>query len=166
VINDKLCDDIEFKLGVRASSLKQKRGMPVVWLLQKRTLALMPQRISAPIMRELRQLRAKPRERLRYELALWKKMLPAMEENVPRNEVVQKLHIFLDAAKREQKLRTALSLLDRWIENQIASLNLRTTIRVLARNAKFDWQRLEKMPLALPIQSLAAETKRHPKKQR
>ena len=51
----------------KQTRLKQRQGMPVVWLLQERTVALMPQRISKPILSELRKLRRRPRERLRYQ---------------------------------------------------------------------------------------------------
>jgi transcriptional regulator with XRE-family HTH domain len=152
-VNDELCGDISMRIGVTGNSLKQKRGMPTA-LLQERTVALMPQGISEPILSELRKLRAQPRERLRYQLALWQKMFAEMDKSASREKIGEKLLIFLDAAAREQKHLVALSRLDRWIENQIASLNLRTTVKVIARSAKFDWQPFSKMPHVLPIQSL------------
>jgi transcriptional regulator with XRE-family HTH domain len=156
-INDELCDDIELRLGVKANSLKQKQGLPTVWLLQERTVALMPQRISEPILSKLRKLRRKPRERLRYQLALWKKMLPAMEEKAPRKEIVEKLLILLDAAAAERKHLTALLQLDRWIEDQIALLNLRKPIRIIAQKRG---QPFSKMSLVLPIGSLRSKKQR------
>jgi transcriptional regulator with XRE-family HTH domain len=156
-INDELADAIELQLGVRASSLKNEQGLPTVWLLQETTVALMmPQRISTPILSELRKLRAKPLERLRYQLALWRKMLPAMEEKAPRKEIVEKLLILLDAAARERKQLTTLSRLDRWIEDQIALLNLRRAVGLIAQKRG---QPLGTKPLVLPIGSL------RPKKQ-
>jgi transcriptional regulator with XRE-family HTH domain len=150
-IYDQLCDDIELQLGVRASSLKQEHGEPIVWLLQEQTVALMPQRISAPILSKLRKLRDKPLERLRYQLDLWKKMLPTIEARAPRKQVVEKLLILLDAAAQQRKQLTALSRLDRWIEDQIALLNLRKAVGLIAQKRS---QRLGKKPLVLPITAL------------
>jgi transcriptional regulator with XRE-family HTH domain len=150
-INDELCDDIELRLGVRASSLKQEGGRPVVWLLEERTIALMPQRISTPILSDLRKLRRRPRERLRYKIDLWKKMRATMEEKAPRKEIVEKLLILLDAAAREQKQLAVLWRLDRWIEDQIASLNLRTRVSIIVQKRG---QPFGKKPLVLPIGSL------------
>ena len=158
-IPDKLCDDIELKFGLRASSLKQREGLPVVWLFQEQTVAILPERISKPILKELRKLRAKPRERLRYQISLWKKMAPAMEENAPRKEVVEKLLVLLDAAATKRKQLRALWQLDHWIEDQIASLNLRDSISEAARKSGKRGV-LGTKPLVIPIKLLADSSKR------
>jgi transcriptional regulator with XRE-family HTH domain len=163
-INDTLCDDIAAKLGVTAKSLKEKRGMPRA-LLSEVVVWLMPVRIRERILPRLEKLQDQPRERLHYQLELWGKLLPAIEKSVDRKYFERKLGIFLDAAAREKKLRPVLLKLDRWIENQIASCNLRSTIKSLARNAKYDWRALDEWPINLPDQSLAGETGRPPKTQ-
>jgi transcriptional regulator with XRE-family HTH domain len=150
---DDLGDEIELKFGLRPGALKQKKGMPVVWLFQERTVVVLPQRISEPILKELRKLRDQPRERLRYQIDRWQKMLPAMEKNAPRNEVVDKLLMLLDAAASEQKQLSALWRLDRWIENQIASLKLREPIRIVAQK-RGKRGALGTKPLTLPLGSL------------
>jgi Helix-turn-helix. len=155
-INDELCDDIELQLGVRASSLKQKHGEPIVWLLQEQTVALMPRRISEPILKELRQLRNKPRERLRYQLALWQQMQPTMEEKAPRKELIEKLLIFLDAAAAKRTQLKALLRLDRFIEDQIAFFDLRKAIGSIAQK-RGRTLALGKKPLVIPFGVLAKQ---------
>jgi transcriptional regulator with XRE-family HTH domain len=123
-IPERFCDVIELEFGVRAGSLKQKQGLPVVWLFQEKTVVGMPQEIGEPILKKLRELRAKPRERLRYQIKLWKQMRPRMEDLAPRDDMLHKLDLFLAAAAAERKQLAALFQLDRWIEDQIASLKL------------------------------------------
>jgi hypothetical protein len=78
-------------------------------------------------------------------------MRATMEEKAPRKEIVEKLLILLDAAAREQKQLAVLWRLDRWIEDQIASLNLRTRVSIIVQKRG---QPFGKKPLVLPIGSL------------
>jgi transcriptional regulator with XRE-family HTH domain len=150
----RVCDEIELQFGVKANSLKQRQGFPVVWCLEERTIALMPQRISGPILKELRKLRGKPRERLRYQINRWKEMLPRMEEKAPRDDTLHKLQILLDAAAAKHKQMSALFQLDRWIEDQIVSLNLREAVVSIAQK-RGKRGALGTKPMVLPIGSLA-----------
>lgn len=153
-IYDQLCDDIALRLGVIAESLKQERGMPTA-LLGKKTIAAMTDRATgAAILSELRRLEHRPRKRLRYQIDRWRKMLPAIKASIRSQDILRKLFVFVEAAGREKKELTALCQLDRWIENQVAAFNLRTTVKVVAQCRGFDWRPFnETLLLALPILS-------------
>jgi transcriptional regulator with XRE-family HTH domain len=160
LLTDELCDDIELKFGIKPGSLKQKQGVPVVWLFEEATVAILPERISAPILKELRKLRGKPRERLRYQISRWEEMRPAMEEKAPQKEIIEKLLIVLIAAAKERKQLTALWRLDRWMENQIVSLDLRKSLASTIQKCKHTPGVLGKQPLVIPIKLLADSPKR------
>jgi hypothetical protein len=151
---DGLCDDIELRFGIRPGSLKQKQGVPIVWLFEEPTVAIMPEQTSKPILKELRRLRDKPRERLRYQIALWEKMRPAMEENAPQKEVIEKLLIMMIAASKERKQLTALWRLDRWMEEQIVSLDLRESLRSTIRKCEHAPGILGKQPLVISMRAI------------
>jgi transcriptional regulator with XRE-family HTH domain len=158
LLTDELCDDIELKFGIKPGSLKRKQGVPVVWLFEEATVAILPKRISALILKKLRKLRSKPRDRLRYQISLWKEMAPAMEKRAPREEVVAKLQVLLDAAAAERKHLTTLWQLDRWIEDQLASLS-HNSISEAARRSGIRGV-LGKQPITLPLGSLIKQSGR------
>jgi transcriptional regulator with XRE-family HTH domain len=161
---DELCDDIELRFGIRPGSLKQKQGVPIVWLFEEPTVAIMPEQTSKPILKELRRLRDKPRERLRYQIGLWEKMRPAMEENAPQKEVIGKLLIMMIAASKERKQLTALWRLDRWMEEQIASLNLRDSLRSTIRKCEHTPGILGKQPLVILMRAIKSQPSRRRKR--
>ena len=158
LLTDELCDDIELKFGIKPGSLKQKQGVPVVWLFEEATVAILPKRISKSILKELRRLRSNPRSRLRYQISRWKEMAPAMEKHAPREEVVAKLQVLLDAAAAERKHLAMLWRLDRWIEDQLASLS-HNSISETARKSGIRGV-LGKRPITLPLGSLVKQSRR------
>jgi transcriptional regulator with XRE-family HTH domain len=161
---DELCDDIELKFGIKPGSLKQKQGVPVVWLFEEATVAILPKQISEPILKDLRKLRGQPRERLRYQISRWKKMRPAMEERAPQKEIIEKLLIVLIAASRERKQLTALWRLDRWMENQIVSLDLQESLRSVIRKREHTPGVLGRQPFVISMGALKPQPSRRRKR--
>jgi len=158
-INDELCDDIALRLGVTARSLKQERGMPRALLEEKRIAAITDRETGAAIISELR-LRRGTRERLRFQVDRWRKMLPAIEGSIQSQDIVlRKLFLFLKVSvtHQEKKHLSVLRQLDRWIEDQTERFGLRTIVKALA---KFDWRPFNEMVL-LDLPFVAAQKSGH-----
>jgi transcriptional regulator with XRE-family HTH domain len=123
-LNDNVCYAIALRFGVNIKTLKKKRGLPTPLLASK-----------------LPQLNR--REQLRRQIELWQQVFPAIEEGMEPKTTIVKLRIFAEAAGRWKKKLAMLSLLNRWMENQITDFNLRAAVMRVAEEHKFNWQPFE-----------------------
>jgi transcriptional regulator with XRE-family HTH domain len=163
---DELADDIMIQLGVNAESLKRKRGLPVSLLQKKRIAEIMDRETGAAHISELRRLENKPRERLRFQIDLWCKILPALERSIQYQDTIRKFFLLLQAATREREHLTLLAQLDRWMENAAKKFRLQSAIiKISGSNYPRDWQPFGKMILqSLPFLSSKVEKKKRRKR--
>jgi transcriptional regulator with XRE-family HTH domain len=165
-LGDELADAIMLRLGVDAESLKRKRGIPTPLLQKKRIAEIMDRETGAAHIAELRRLENKPRERLRFQIDLWCKIVPALEGSIPYQDTIRKLFLLLKAATRKGEHLTLLAQLDRWMENAAKKFRLRSTIiEISGSNYPRDWQPFRKMIWqGLPFLSPKVEKKKRRKR--
>jgi transcriptional regulator with XRE-family HTH domain len=155
-LRDELADDIMLALGVTAESLQRKRGMPTPLLQEKRIAKMMDRETCAAIISELRRLENKAGGRLRFQIDLWRKILPALQGSIRYQNTTRKLFLLLNAATHERKHLLLLARLDRWMENAVKKFRLKSRImNITGGSYGEDWQPFKEMmrqdlPFLLP----------------